>query len=169
MQTYTVHKYIQIQDHETSLPTLKQTLLFPPKKVLKILLLANLALLLVNVIEITGEWESTSPEERTLSISNIVQIFPSHFVGSKDKTGMTEAKVLLDLRTQIFFQLFLECSEDGLQDWDTEAKIQEVLQIGSAGQSDEKKVVGRCSFVSIQFFACLFDIPLWMVMLTVVS
>jgi hypothetical protein len=148
MHNYTVHKYIQIQDHEISLPTLKQTLLFPPKKVLKILLFANLALLLVNVIDITGEWDSTSPEQRTLSISNIVQIFPSHFVWSKDRTGVTEAKLLVDLRTQMFFQLFLESAEDGFQDWDTEAKIKEVLQIGTGGQLDQKKVQARVSYIS---------------------
>jgi hypothetical protein len=152
MHNYTVHKYIQIQDHEISLPTLKQTLLFPPKKVLKILLFANLALLLVNVIDITGEWDSTSPEQRTLSISNIVQIFPSHFVWSKDKTGVTEAKLLVDLRTQMFFQLFLESAEDGFQDWDTEAKIKEVLQIGTGGQLDQKKVQAKVSYISYLCF-----------------
>lgn len=75
---------------------------------------------------------------------------------SKDKTGVTEAKLLVDLRTQMFFQLFLESAEDGFQDWDTEAKIKEVLQIGSGGQLEQKKVQSRSLLYLLFMFHLIF-------------
>lgn len=142
MQFYTRHRYIQLQDHENAIEDVEESLLFPREKVLKILVLANLAMLLVNIIDITGNWDTKSYEERLLSISEIIQLFPSQFTHSGEKMSSAEAQVTVELRTQIFFLLYWQISEeDHLARWNTEDKIPDILHINVSRKTEDKQVV----------------------------
>lgn len=155
MQSFTLHKYIQLRDYESSLSEAHKTLPFGPEKILKILILANLAILLSHLISLTGEWDLKPAEERGLSINNIIQMFPSHFLAQEEKTSTAEAQVIVELRTQVFFLLFRQLRDErgDLGDWNTEEKIREVLQLDQGSQSDEKKVLSLISHHSISLRA----------------
>lgn len=142
MQFYTGHKYIQLQDHENTIEDVEDTLLFPPEKVLKILILANLAMLIVNLINITGNWNKKSYEETLLSISEVIQLFPSKFTVSGEKMSTAEAQVIVELRTQIFFLLYWQLSEEeNLARWNSEDRIPGILHVNVDRQSWEDKTV----------------------------
>jgi len=104
---------------------------FSKEKVANILLLANLARLLVTLIELTDEFSETTAEERHLQITQIALQFPNRFLPPSGRKGTSEAKVLMELRTQIFVQLFLQTrDQNGWDEWNTSIKLEEIFQTG---------------------------------------
>jgi hypothetical protein len=133
---YTMHNYIQLQEYNVNNTILFGDPQFPTEKVYKILYLANLGLLVINLFRITAQWERISPEERALSIRNISLVFPEHFLPPDSHRGTEDSQVMLELRTQIFTQTFLEAKQtDNLDQWNTNDKIAEIFKIDDMGKS----------------------------------
>jgi hypothetical protein len=143
-QQYTKHDYIQIQDYEEVIPEFGARNGFPLEKVLKILYLSNLALLLVHLIELMGEWESMTPEVRALDIGCIALAFPTKFLAPGQRRGTDEAHITLELRTQLFVQTLLECLGDDELQWDTNQRVEEILKFDPTDERprdpEERKV-----------------------------
>ena len=121
---YTKHKYIQISDYESYFQAFHTELSYPADKPAKILYLANLSLLLANLIFLTGDWDTESPEERALAIVNIELAFPGKFSAERE---VSDVYVMHELRTQIFVQHFLE--EGGSDDWETTIQLGEIFKL----------------------------------------
>lgn len=119
---YTMHTYILIQ--EKNRPERDE-------KSLKILYLANLTLLLIQIMELSAEWSMKSHEERSLDLINIDLMFPSNFLYPEMSPAASEAGIVLALRTQIFVQMFLENLHEGIGEWALEDKQKEIFFKGS--------------------------------------
>lgn len=138
-EKFTAHNYIQIADYEENI---RYFVLFPPDKTINILYLVNLALLLVNIIELTAEWENKSPEERALAIANIDQVFPAEFSVPGQQARPFETHAIVELRTQIFVQSFKETVQSGYFDsWDTAEKIDEIFKLSAKSKGKEPEHV----------------------------
>ena len=115
---------------------LAEQLKFPKEKVINVLFLANLTRLLVNLIELMGERETTSHEACFLSLTSIDLVFPSQFLPPGERKGTHEAHIISELRTQIFIQTFkgyLDLLQEELdKDWDPNKKIREFFNISSS-------------------------------------
>ena len=131
VQKYTQHKYISIQEYEEYNEFFVKELSFPEEKFYNILYLANLSFLLIQVSELTSEWTKKSPEERALAITNIELLFPNHFLPSEKDISGVEAGVLMELRTQIFVQLFLESLHASNEDWNSKDRVKEIFKLST--------------------------------------
>ena len=97
---------------------------------------------MVNIIELTAEWNKKSPEERALAISNIDQVFPNEFLPLGQRQGTDEAQVTVELRTQNFVQLFEETIQmDSLDSWVTVDKINETFKLNARSKGKEPENV----------------------------
>ena len=123
-QEYTKHKYIQVSDYEPYFETFAAHLSYPMSKPTEIMYLANLSLLLANLIILSGEWESTSPEERVLALGELDLAFPAKFTGERN---VSDIYAMIELRTQIFVQHFLE--QGRADDWNTNIQLGEIFKV----------------------------------------
>ena len=130
-QKYTRHKYISIQEYEDYHDSFVKELSFPEEKFYNILYLGNLSLLLIQVLELTAEWTKKSYDERVLTINNIELLFPNHFLPPEKDISGVEAGVLVELRTQIFVQLFLESLHTSDQDWNSKDRGTEIFKLST--------------------------------------
>jgi hypothetical protein len=127
---YTIHKYIPIQEHVRSEPD------FPREKSVKIIYLANLAMLLIQVIQLSAEWSMKSHEQISLEITNMDKMFPSRFM--EFVPSATEASITMNLRTQIFIQMYLESlHEGGIDEWISMEKAKQIFQLDD--EEDEER------------------------------
>jgi len=90
-----------------------------------------LSLLLIQLIELTAEWTTKSYEERALTINNIELLFPNHFLPPEKDISGVEAGVLVELRTQIFVQLFLEKLHTSDEDWNSKDRVTEIFKLST--------------------------------------
>lgn len=141
MEMFTTHKYITLQEYEDHIQTMAEQLGFTEGKVWKVLVCANLAVLLIDVAEMSALWEETSPEGRTLMIDDIALRFPKQFMTLDEYRGQSEAKVLLELRTQALVQVFLDSIPTDLAGWNTITMIDNVLRVNSP--PDEEDIQGN--------------------------
>jgi hypothetical protein len=137
MEKFTTHKYINLQEYEDHIDMIAEQLEFTQGKVWNILVCANLAVLLVDVIEMSALWEEKSPEDRTLMIDDIVLRFPKQFMAPDSYRGQNEAKVLLELRTQALIQAFLDSIPTDLAGWNTITMVDDVLRVKSPPDEDD--------------------------------
>jgi hypothetical protein len=129
MATYTPHKYIKVHEHQNQYKQLGAKSLFTNERIYNILVHANLARLVIDLIKITSEWDHTSPEERALLINQIELMFPAQFTPTNSRKGSNESIVLMELRTQVFVQNFMEALQsDLLGEWNTNNRIQEIFR-----------------------------------------
>ena len=139
MQKYTQHKYISIPEYEEYNEFFVKELSFPEEKFYNILYLANLSLLLVQILELTSEWTSKSPEERALVITNIELLFPNHFLPPENDISGVEAGILMELRTQIFVQLFLESLHTSDEEWNAKQRAKEIFKLSTIQKQPKKE------------------------------
>ena len=100
--------------------------------------LANLALLFANIVELTVEWDNLSSEEKFLEIRNVAQVFPELFLAPESRQGTDEAKVIIELQTQIFVHTFLDAVHtETLDAWNTTDIISKIFKIGGTAQNGD--------------------------------
>ena len=125
-QKYTAHKYLPTQEYSSF-----------NEKHRKIIFLANLALLLIQLVELSSEWPIKSHEEKSLELTNIDLMFPTQFLYPEKFPSAQEASILLELRTQIFVEMFLENLHEGAADeWNSSTKVKEIFKL--AGQEKRR-------------------------------
>jgi hypothetical protein len=138
MRVFADHVFIKLDEYQAHLRQLGGKYSFSNEKVSNILLLVNLGRLLVSLIEYTGAYD-LDEEQKALEIHRLELQFPDQFIPVGGRKGTAEALVLIDLRTQIFVQYFLDALEHNRWgDWNTSNKLDEVFQIESdpvTGQS----------------------------------
>lgn len=142
-ENFTRHKYIRIQEYEEKVRLFVEDD-FPEEKVYKILYLANLSILLVEIIEMTAEWENMSPEQRRLAISEIDLVFPMPFVYPGELGPTNTMQIISELRTQIFIQMYLEMQDAGdLDEWNSQEKVTNIFKMDEEHETvrpEERKV-----------------------------
>jgi hypothetical protein len=102
-----------------------------------VLYLANLTLLLRDLIDMTSE-QDASAEEKALNLSGLDLVFPDAFAESgKD---VTTYKVIVELRTQIFIQHFFESLNEGtIQEWNPQDSLADVFKMEDSAFLDGNK------------------------------
>jgi hypothetical protein len=140
MGKFTTHKYINLQEYEPLIDHFVEGLGFPEEKVWKILVSANLAFLLVDLIEMAAVWETKSPEGRTLMIDDVLLRFPKQFLTPKDYRGASEATVLVELRTQAFVQTYLESLSTDSAGWTTTVMIDDIMQVKEGSPHEDEQI-----------------------------
>jgi hypothetical protein len=158
MGKFTTHKYINLQEYEPLIDHFVEGLEFPEEKVWKILVSANLAFLLIDLIEMTAAWEKNSPEGRTLMIDDVVLRFPKQFLTPREYRGASEDTVLVELRTQGFVQTYLESLSTDLVDWTTTAMIDDIMHVTEKSPPDEEEV-HKVHPTGIYLMAGFFELP----------
>jgi hypothetical protein len=139
MQKYTQHKYISIPEYEEYSEFFVKELSFPEEKFYNILYLANLSLLLIRILELTSEWTTKSIEERALAINNIELLFPNHFLPPEKDISGIEACVLVELRTQMFVQLFLESLHTSDEEWNSKDRVKKIFKLSTVQKQPKNK------------------------------
>jgi hypothetical protein len=138
VQKYTQHTYISIQEFTEHRKFFVKELRFPEEKFYNILYLANISLLLIQILELTSKWTKKSFEERALAINNIELLFPNHFLPSEKDISGVEACVLVELRTQIFVQLFLESLHTS-DEWNSKDRVREIFKLSTIQKQPKKE------------------------------
>lgn len=138
VQKYTQHTYISIQEYTEHRKFFVKELRFPEEKFYNILYLANISLLLIQILELTSKWTKKSFEERALAINNIELLFPNHFLPSEKDISGVEACVLVELRTQIFVQLFLESLHTS-EEWNSKDRVREIFKLSTIQKQPKKE------------------------------
>jgi len=129
MKIFREHRFIGLRNYDDYLEQLGQRYSFSEEKVSSILLLANLTQLLVTLIELSANFTWVTAEERRFEIYNITLCFPGQFLSDGAMAGTEEAGVLLELRTQIFVQMFLDTlAGNDWDEWNTSTTVDNILQ-----------------------------------------
>jgi hypothetical protein len=139
MQKYTQHKYISILEYEECNDFFVSELSFPEEKFYNILYLANISQLLIQILELTAEWTTKSPEERALTINNIELLFPNHFLPAEKNISGVEAGFLVEIRTQMFVQLFLESLHTSDEEWNSKDRANEIFKLSTIQKPKKEK------------------------------
>lgn len=93
-------------------------------------------MLLLHLTELSASWTGLTPERKTLAIDSILMVFPSRFLSEEAHKGTDEANVIMELRSQVLVQEFLNCLKDkDFSEWDTEKKIKEAFALDNEAQN----------------------------------
>ena len=127
---------MDIPSHDAIVEIFEESQDFTLQSVYDSIYLANLTFLILHLTELSASWTTLSPEQKTLAIDSILMVFPSRFLPEDAHQGTDEANVIMELRSQVFIQEFLNCTQnEDLGEWDTEQKIKEAFALDTEDQT----------------------------------
>jgi hypothetical protein len=128
LPSFTAHKWIDLPEYDDDfIGDVIAKYNVEPASVVKVHYLANLTLLLRDLIDMTYNITDISEEDRVLRLSAVDLVFPSSFTSTPDDGAI---ECLIELRTQIFISHFLEMVNGAyFQEWEIENSLQNIFKL----------------------------------------